>query len=63
MLKRLKAKLLGQKPLDDDEILTIYMEAARQMKVAPMFAKDFVRLVEAKHGITGKYKVEPQTYD
>jgi hypothetical protein len=63
MFKRLKAKLLGQKPLDDDEILTIYMEAARQMKVAPMFAKDFVRLVEAKHGITGKYKVEPQTYD
>ena len=63
MLKRLKAKLLGQKPLDDDEILTIYMEAARQMKVAPMFAKDFVRLVEAKHGITGKHKVEPQTYD
>ena len=63
MLKRLKAKLLGQKPLDDDEILAIYMEAARQMKVAPMFAKDFVRLVEAKHGITGKYKVEPQTYD
>lgn len=63
MFKRLKAKLLRQKPLDDDEILTIYMEAARQMKVAPMFAKDFVRLVEAKHGITGKYKVEPQTYD
>lgn len=63
MFKRLKAKLLGQKPLDDDEILTIYMEAARQMKVAPMFAKDFVRLVEAKHGITGKYKVEPNTYD
>ncbi len=63
MLKRLKAKLLKQKPLDDDEILTIYMEAARQMKMAPMFAKDFVRLVEAKHGITGKYKVEPQTYD
>ncbi len=53
MFKRLKAKLLRQKPLDDDEILTIYMEAARQMKVAPMFAKDFVRLVEAKHGITG----------
>ena len=63
MLKRLKAKLLKQKPLDDDEILTIYMEAARQMKMAPMFAKDFVRLVEAKHGITGKYKVEPNTYD
>ncbi len=63
MLKRLKAKLLKQKPLDDDEILTIYMEAARQMKMAPMFAKDVVRLVGAKHGITGKYKVEPQTYD
>ena len=63
MLKRLKAKLLGQKPLDEDEILAIYMEAAKQMKMAPMFAKDFVRLVEAKHGITGKYKVEPQTYD
>jgi hypothetical protein len=33
------------------------------MKIAPLFAKDFVRLVEEKHGITGKYKVEPNTYD
>jgi len=60
MIKRLKAMLLGQKPLDDEQILLVYMEAARQMKTADMFAKDFVRLVEAKHGIVGKYKVKPR---
>lgn len=63
MIKRLKALLLGQKPLDDEQILLIYMEAAKQMKTADMFAKDFVRLVEAKHGIVGKYKVEPRRYE
>jgi len=63
MFKRLKAKLLRQKPLDEEEILAIYIKASQQMKIAPLFAKDFVRLVEEKHGITGKYTVEPQTYD
>jgi len=63
MIKRLKALLLGQKPLDDEEILLVYMEAAKQMKTADLFAKDFVRLVEAKHGIVGKYKVDPVRYD
>ena len=63
IFKRLKALLLGQKPLDDEEILLVYMEAAKQMKTADLFAKDFVRLVEAKHGIVGIYKVEPMSYD
>ena len=63
IFKRIKALLLGQKPLDDEQILLIYMEAAKQMKTADMFAKDFVRLVEAKHGIVGKYKVEPVSYE
>lgn len=63
MIKRLKAMLLRQKPLDDEQILLVYMEAAKQMKTADLFAKDFVRLVEAKHGIVGKYKVDPVRYD
>ena len=62
MIKRIKALLLGQKPLDEDEVLKIYMDAAKHIKPAPLFAKDFVRLVEAKHGIVGKYKVEPVNY-
>jgi len=63
IFKRIKALLLGQKPLDDEEILLLYMEAAKQMKTADLFAKDFVRLVEAKHGIIGKHKVEPMRYE
>ncbi len=62
MIKRIKAYLLSQKPLDEDEVLRIYMDAAKHIKPAPLFAKDFVRLVEAKHGIVGKYKVEPVNY-
>jgi len=62
MIKRIKALLLGQKPLDEDQILQIYMDAAKHIKPAPLFAKDFVRLVEAKHGIVGKYRVEPVNY-
>ena len=62
MIKRIKALLLGQNPLDEDQILQLYMDAAKHIKPAPLFAKDFVRLVEAKHGIVGKYKVEPVNY-
>ena len=62
LLKRLKAKLLGQKPLDQDEIMFAYMDAAKHIKPAPLFAKDFARLIEAKHGIVGKYEVEPVDY-
>jgi hypothetical protein len=62
LIKRLKAKLLGQKPLDHDEIMFAYMDAAKHIKPAPLFAKDFARLIEAKHGIVGKYKVEPVNY-
>ena len=62
LLKRLKAKLLGQKPLDHDEIMFAYMDAAKHIKPAPLFAKDFARLIEAKHGIIGKYEVEPVDY-
>jgi|TARA_R110001599_G_scaffold167099_4_gene356983 hypothetical protein len=63
ILKRLKAKLLGQKPIDHDELLRIYMHAAKEMKPAPQFATDFVRLVEAHHGIVAKHTVEPIKYD
>ena len=62
MIKRIKALLLGQKPLEEDQILQLYMDAAKHIKPAPLFAKDFVRLVEAKHGIVGKYRVEPVNY-
>ena len=62
MIKRIKALLLEQKPIDEDQILQLYMDAAKHIKPAPLFAKDFVRLVEAKHGIVGKYKVEPVNY-
>jgi len=62
LLKRLKAKLLGQKPLGHDEIMFAYMDAAKHIKPAPLFAKDFARLIEAKHGIVGKYEVEPVNY-
>jgi hypothetical protein len=36
---------------------------AKEMKPAPQFATDFVRLVEAHHGIVASYKVEPVKYD
>jgi hypothetical protein len=62
MIKRIKALLLGQKPLDEDQILQLYMDAAKHIKPAPLFAKDFARLIEAKHGIVGKYEVEPVDY-
>ena len=63
ILKRLKAKLLGQKPIGHDDLLRIYMHAAKEMKPAPQFATDFARLVEAHHGIVAEYKVEPIKYD
>jgi len=58
MLRRLKAKMLGQKPLSEDEIMVAYMDAAKYIKPAPLFARDFARLIEAKHGIGAKHKVE-----
>lgn len=58
MLKKLKAMLLNQKPLDEDEIMEAYMDAAKYIKPAPLFARDFARLIEAKHGIGPKHKVE-----
>lgn len=63
LLKRIRAKLLKQKPIGHEELLRIYMHAAREMKPAPQFATDFVRLVEAHHGIVGEYKIELQTHD
>ena len=63
LLKRIRAKLLNQKPINHDELLRIYMHAAREMKPAPQFATDFVRLVEAHHGIVGEYKIELQTHN
>tara|TARA_R110000868_G_C10712251_1_gene750050 strand:- start:143 stop:343 length:201 start_codon:yes stop_codon:yes gene_type:complete len=62
IIKRLKAKLLRQTPLDDDQLLLIYMHAAKHMKPAPLFAKDFARLVEEHHGIVASHKVEPMRY-
>tara|TARA_R110000796_G_scaffold128828_3_gene244447 strand:- start:120 stop:320 length:201 start_codon:yes stop_codon:yes gene_type:complete len=63
LLRRIKAKLLGQKPMQHDDILQVYMDAAKEVKPGPMFATDFVRLVEAHHGIVGDYHVEPMKYD
>lgn len=63
LLKRIRAKLLNQKPIGHEELLRIYMHAAKEMKPAPQFATDFVRLVEAHHGIVGEYKIELQTHD
>lgn len=62
LLKRIKATLLRQKPMADDDTLRIYMEAARHNKQGDQFARDFVRLVEAHHGIVPKYIVEPNQY-
>jgi hypothetical protein len=49
LVLRIKALLLRQKPLSDDEIWLCYMEAARHMKPTP--------LVEAKHGIVSRHEV------
>jgi hypothetical protein len=57
LVSRIKALLLRQKPLSDDEILLCYMQAARHMKPTPLFARDFARLVEAKHGIVSRHEV------
>ena len=54
LIKRLKAVLLKQKPLSDEDIYGIYMEAARHMKPAGLFAVDFARALEARHGIVKK---------
>ena len=43
--------------LGDDEILLAYMEACKHMKPANLFAKDFARIIEEKHGIVWKHKV------
>ena len=51
LVSRIKALLLRQRPLCDDDIMLCYMEAARHMKPTPLFARDFARLVEARHGI------------
>lgn len=58
MLGRLKANLLGQKPLSDEDIMMAYMDAAKYIKPAPLFAQDFARLIEAKHGIGAQHKVK-----
>tara|TARA_R100001244_G_scaffold89809_2_gene68254 strand:+ start:158 stop:355 length:198 start_codon:yes stop_codon:yes gene_type:complete len=58
MLRRLKAKILGQKPLSDEDIMVAYMDAAKYIKPAPLFAQDFARLIEAKHGIGAPHNVK-----
>lgn len=58
-IKRLKALLLGQRPLCDDEVMGCYLEAAKHMKPTPLFARDFARLVEARHGIVSSHDVRP----
>jgi hypothetical protein len=63
LLKRIKAKLLRQYPMEHDDILQTYMSAASAVKPGPLFATDFVRLVEAHHGIVPEYKVELLKYD
>ena len=63
LLKRIKAKLLRQKPMTDDDTLRVYMEAARHSKQGDQFARDFVRLVESHHGIVAHYTVEPNQYE
>lgn len=59
LVSRIKALLLRQKPLCDDTIMLCYMEAARHMKPTPLFARDFARLVEARHGIVSSHDVRP----
>lgn len=50
-LKRLGSWLTGHKPLSEEEAWDIYMQCARHQKPAGLFAIDFVRAVEKKHGI------------
>jgi hypothetical protein len=59
LVSRIKALLLRQKPLCDDQIMMCYMEAARHMKPTPLFARDFARLIEARHGIVSSHDVRP----
>ncbi len=63
LLNRIKALALKQHPMEHEKILATYMDAAKEMKPGPQFATDFVRLVEAHHGIGPQYTVEPQKYD
>ena len=58
ILKRLKAKILKQKPMNEEEMLSAYMKAtARGVKPTPLFVRDFIRIVEGHHGIGGKKEV------
>ena len=55
ILKKLKAKLLGQRPMTEAEMLGAYMKAlSTGIKPTPLFVRDFVRIVEGHHGIGGK---------
>jgi len=54
LIKRLISTILKQKPLSDEDIYGIYMEAARHVKPAGLFAVDFARALEARHGIIKK---------
>jgi hypothetical protein len=62
LVSRIKALLLRQKPLCDDDIMMCYMDAARHMKPTPLFARDFARLVEARHGIVASHSVREYDY-
>lgn len=62
LLKRLKALLLGQRPLCDDDVMRCYLEAAKHMKPTPLFVRDFARLIEAKHGIVASHTVREYDY-
>lgn len=58
IIKKLKAILLRQKPMDEDQILAAYMTSlSNGIKPAPLFARDFVRTVERHHGIGNKKEV------
>lgn len=55
ILKKLKAKLLQQEPMTEEQMLAAYMQAtARGVKPTPLFVRDFVRIVEGHHGIGGE---------
>lgn len=58
LIKNLKSRLLHQAPMDEDQILLTYMQACKHLKPAQLFAKDFVRLVEAHHGIGHRHEVK-----
>jgi len=58
ILKKLKAKLLNQKPMTGEEMLSAYMKAtAKGVKPTPLFVRDFVRIVEGHHGIADSKEV------